>query len=291
MWEVLLWYVKALHDDALLQHWLRMSAVKFSNCAHGGERPKQTTLRCSHATYDHLAQPCPGNHVHKPYQVSRHANAWKFNTAAESEYPWLLCVRICQALQSHLKPTFTFNPIQKSTFGHHQTKNHKGLIPEYFKIVTTKPLDDNYKLLPPLFQGDATGEENSEDQPIKYGVFHSPEQFVKKALKLAHPFDQLYSVEDVTRRNLFDLLTGGFSHVAHKRLQFAKKLACWSKELAVEEARYFATLPEHVQKVLRGKKLLLYKKVLMEAGCPDLEPCEMMTGLDLVGTASKISFL
>ena len=41
MWDVFLWYVKALGDHTLLQHWLHMSAVQFSNCAHGGERPKQ----------------------------------------------------------------------------------------------------------------------------------------------------------------------------------------------------------------------------------------------------------
>ena len=105
-----------------------------------------------------------------------------------------------------------------------------------------------------------------------------------------HPFDEKFAVEDVTRANLFELLTKGRSHVANQRLAFAKKLAVWSKELAPEEARYFATLPGHAQKVLKGKRLLLFKKLLVESGCPDLNAGEIMAGLDLVGMASKSPF-
>ena len=35
---------------------------------------------------------------------------------------------------------------------------------------------------------------------------------------------------------------------------------------------------------------LLFKKVLHEAGCPDVEPFELIQGLDLVGTAKKSRF-
>ena len=36
MWNVLFVYVQRLNDKSLLQAWLNMSAVQFSNCAHGG---------------------------------------------------------------------------------------------------------------------------------------------------------------------------------------------------------------------------------------------------------------
>jgi hypothetical protein len=78
MWNVLFAYVQQLHDPSLLQAWVNMSAVQFSNCAHGGERPKQTTWRSTHDVYDHLAKPCPGDHVHKPYQVTKSFGAWTF---------------------------------------------------------------------------------------------------------------------------------------------------------------------------------------------------------------------
>lgn len=44
------------------------------------------------------------------------------------------------------------------------------------------------------------------------------------------------------------------------------------------------------QKVLKGKKLLLFQKLLAGSGCPDLGTSDVMTGLELVGTASKSPF-
>ena len=98
-----------------------------------------------------------------------------------------------------------------------------------------------------------TGEDSSgksAEQTTKYAIFHTPEQFLDKSATLQHPFDGLFAVEDIIRKNLFDMLTKGFSFVANQRLQFAKKVAGWSKELASEEARFFAMLPAHAQKVL-----------------------------------------
>ena len=42
--------------------------------------------------------------------------------------------------------------------------------------------------------------------------------------------------------------------------------------------------------MLRGKKLLLYQKLLEGSGCPDVEPFELMQGMELVGTASRSKF-
>ena len=268
-----------------------MFAVQFSNCAHGGERPKQTTWRSTHDVYNHLAKPCPGNHEHKPYQVTKSFGTWTFDTAAESEYPWLLCIRLCQALHAKFSKCFDLSPPKKPTVGHTQNKHQRTLIPEYRCITnqTPHPLDE-FKLLPPQSSGGNCGEESLEKEGSKYGIYHTPEQFIERAISLTHPFDDKFAVEDLTRSNLFELLTKGKSHVAAQRLDFAKKLARWSKELVTEEARYLATLPLHAQKVLKGKKLLLFRKLLAESGCPDLGPSDIMSGLDLVGTASKSPF-
>ena len=293
MWNVLSAYVQQLNDPSLLQAWVNMSAVQFSNCAHGGERPKQTTWRSTHDVYDHLAKPCPGDHVHKPYQVTKSFGAWTFDTAAESEYPWLLCTRLCQALHKKFAQCFNFSPPKKPVLGHSQNRHQKTLIPEYRCITRQQPQPpDEYKFLPPQSQGGHNGEEQREisGDDNKFGIYHTPSQFLERALTLVHPFDEKFAVEDVTRANLFELLTKGRSHVANQRLAFAKKLAVWSKELAAEEARYFATLPEHAQKVLKGKRLLLFKKLLVESGCPDLDAGDIMAGLDLVGTATKSPF-
>ena len=164
-----------------------MSEVQISNCAPGGERPKQTILCCSHTVFNHMALQCPGNHEHKPYHVSKQADRWKFDIASESEYPWLLCVRMCQALQQHLKARFRFDPIQRPPVGHAQSKRHRATVPESCAITNEKPQDDNYKVLPPTLRGDLIGEDSSEqkvEQTDKYGIFHTPEQFLEKAMTL-----------------------------------------------------------------------------------------------------------
>lgn len=107
---------------------------------------------------------------------------------------------------------------------------------------------------------------------------------------MEHPYDARFAVEDVTRRNLFELLTLGQSFVAQGRLEFARKLAKMSKELAAEEARFHASLPPHAQVVLKGKRILLFKRLLKEFGCPDLEAADLMLGTDLVGVPSKSPF-
>jgi hypothetical protein len=106
MWNVLVVYVQQFNDERFLQAWLNVFAVQFSNCAHGGERPKQTTWRCTHDVYNHLAKPCSGDHEHKPYQVTKSFGTWTFDTAATSEYPWLLCIRLCPALHAEIFPVF-----------------------------------------------------------------------------------------------------------------------------------------------------------------------------------------
>ena len=292
MWNVLFVYVQQLNDQRFRQAWTNMFAVQFSNCAHGGERPKQTTWRSTHDVYNHLAKPCPGDHEHKPYQVTKSFGTWTFDTAAESEYPWLLCIRLCQALHAKFSKCFDLSPPKKPTIGHTQNKHQRTLIPEYRCITNQTPHPrDEFKLLPPQSSGGNCGEESLEKEGSKYGIYHTPEQFIERAISLTHPFDDKFAVEDLTRSNLFELLTKGKSHVAVQRLDFAKKLARWSKELVTEEARYLATLPLHAQKVLKGKKLLLFRKLLAESGCPDLGPSDIMSGLDPSWNGIEVALL
>ena len=92
------------------------------------------------------------------------------------------------------------------------------------------------------------GEESQEKETsMAFTVHHTPEQRRKRATSL-------FAVEDLTRSNLCGLITKGKSHVTAQRLDFAKKLACWSTERVTEEARYITTLPQYAQKVLKGKK-------------------------------------
>jgi hypothetical protein len=134
---------------------------------------------------------------------------------------------------------FDLSPPKKPTLGHTQNIHQKTSIPEHRCITNQTPQPfDEFKVLPPQFTGVTTGRNTRKK---KYGIYHTPEQFRKKG----HFHDASVCRPGPT---LLELLTKGRSHVAAQRLDFAKKLACCSKELVTGEARYLATLPQHAQR-------------------------------------------
>ena len=133
-------------------------------------------------------------------------------------------------------------------------------------------------------------EQQGGNKEQAFGVYHTPKDFVRLAETLNHPFDDSFAIEDLTRQNIFELLTKGISHVANKRLGFARRIATLANELKHDEKRFQASLPPHAQEVLKGKRVLLFRYLLKEVGCPDMEVADLMLGLDLVGVASKSPF-
>ena len=291
MWLVLAHFVQVAQNRELQCAWDSMHDVEFSNCAHGGDRPKMTLFKVTTSCLNALAKPCPGDHEHKPYALSKQNGAWTFEAAAESEYPLLLCQRFVTLLKQALASNHHFHPEIPALGTHKQTRKHASLIPEYHHITRKPPVSGTFKQLPPLQTGEYNGEEEKEtDQETSFGIYHAPKQFIAKALMVKHPFDEKFAVDDITRVNVFELLTEGFRHVAKVRLEFARKVAQMSKELACEEARFHLSLPAHAQEVLKGKRLLLFKQLLKETGCPDPGAFELMQGVDLVGTADPSPF-
>ena len=292
MWGVLTHFANTLLPQNQAIVWHAMRNIECPNCAHGGERPKMTLFKCTHPCLQALHARCPGNHAHKPYALTRNHGGWQFDTAKESEYPPLLCKRIVNLVRECLKDRFDFH-VDRASSGRRQTKHSRALIPEYHHITKHPPAAHlSYKELPPLQRGDIFGEEDklngvANDESMQFGVYHTPSQFVKLAQMARHPCDHLFSVEDNTRDNLFDFLTKGPNYIAKQRIEFARRVAIMAKELQPEEDRFFCTLPMHAQSVLRGKRLLLFRELLKQCGCPDLEPANLILGTDLVGTPSK----
>ena len=282
MWGVLCHYVLAKKSVKLSKFWNDLVAVNFANCAHGGERDKKTKFLCNRDWLASMALPCPKNHVHKPFTLKKTAAGWRFDTAQEGEYPVLLCERYAKCLQRHSNisthPSAVPNRIPSNI---QQTKRHPQLIPEYHRVVfSDSPPKADHKLLLP-----ANGGENGAK--AKYGIYHTPEQFVKFAKTLVHPFDIEHRVPDVLRRNIHDVLSGGVQKLVDFRVKESKRLAQLKHELRYEEARLHAVLPAHAKIVLKGKSLVLLQHLLKEQQFPDLNICDLMKGVDLVGEATK----
>ena len=281
MWLVIEHYVHIRRNDSLKTFFQQMISVVFNHCAHGGLRPKKTKLLCTHRFVNSLQAECPGessDHVHLPYAIRFDGHRCNFDTAIESEYPELLCRRIAQCLKNAFGNKYAFKtPTNSALSGVKQTKKHTSLIPEFHHIAKSKPADKPCKLLNSPIPGGEDGES------CKFGVYHSPQQFIKLAERLSHPFDKQFVIPDILRLNIFNLLTKGIGFVADVRTKSANLINKFSQELRWEEARYHASLPHHAQKVLKGKNVLLFKKLLEDNGFEDISAVDMMTGVKLVG--------
>ena len=96
---------------------------------------------------------------------------------------------------------------------------------------------------------------------MTFGVLRSPERFLQDALQLTHPFDNPLIVLGQLRKYL--------------------RLAV---ELSSDEARLHEGLRPDLEPVLQGKRLLLFKAMMEDAGVADpLLFQHMVDGFPLVG--------
>ena len=91
-WETSFW-------KAVLQV-LQPIYVTFHNCMWGGQRPKSTTLATDIVKLLDLACECDRQHLHLPWGRTPQG----FATAAEVEYPLLLCNEWARLVREHLLP-------------------------------------------------------------------------------------------------------------------------------------------------------------------------------------------
>ncbi|CAE7319659.1 unnamed protein product, partial [Symbiodinium microadriaticum] len=78
--------------------------------------------------------------------------------------------------------------------------------------------------------------------------------------------------------------------LSKRRLKFVAKWTARAKELEAREAELQQSLPEHVRKILKGKRLLLWKEMIDEYDLPDKGLIDdMMAGFPLCGWLPKSS--
>ena len=116
------------------------------------------------------------------------------------------------------------------------------------------------------------------------GQFHSVEQFLHKAKQLQHPLDTINPVPDSVQEAIFNILTKGPAVIAKDRVAAIKHAMDLDKKLNDQEKLIHARMPPYMQKVMQGKKILLFKELLVETGYDDLEVCDFLEhGVQLFG--------
>ena len=293
-------------------------------CAYGGHRPKWTALLHNHSGFQVICKTCPGEskqHVHKPwgYDVDKQ----QFSTKEEAAYPVglaydIACVFANEAVKRGWLPPLnqlaegpTLQHLRAVTAVQPRASKLPPLVPE-FKVIHHKkrPLDESDPCLPgsslqAMWQGipagakylkktplRSIGEESAGATPHKnmaFGIYHDPGEFVEEAVKAGHPaqWNSVLSqaLEEALERNL--TLTP--KQLCQARLQTLADWSSLAKDLQQDENKLHATMPEHAQSILQGKRILLWKKLLERYGYDDLEVVdEMLTGVDLLSPVGQI---
>ena len=273
LWAVLAHYVRLTKDEPFISWYCHLFVIDFDVCMHGGSRDKRTRFLTSAQELCHLALDCDKSHKHQSWSARKLESIWTFDTKTEAEYPLLLCQRYAAALCSHPVPATHSKPLLR------QSRRQPPLVPEYKCFLKHAPDSADFRQLDLGLGKSGSGS--------TFAVYHSKQEFVDKAISAGHPFLEARPIDDMLKRNAFFILTEGLSSVAKFRISSIQKLSQMKQELANEERRYQATLPLHVQQVLKGKSVLLWKKLLDDTGFPDKGVKDLIEGVALVGKPSK----
>ena len=326
LWAVLVWIARE-HSAEAAKALNNLQMVLFHACCHGSTRRKHTGWLSTPGVFSKLQATCNNDHPHEPWGVRWRAGSWVFDTSSEAHYPRLLGQRATECLLQHfaakgyqLTKPLRLHDKSVAVQGR-QTKKHRPLVPEYYKIIQ-RPVDRQppagCKPLPPHFNGGVNREEDdiTDDvgdfaaefdvagdnvakgstvldsdakgdclaDVVKYGVYHTPKQFLSRAHQVQHPMDSTDHLESVTKSAL-DFIFQYPTHVVKlerkKNLLQAKLM---SVQLAGAERELHQALPPSLAKVLEGKQLLLWKGLLEKYGYDDMGVVPFMfEGVKLVG--------
>lgn len=125
--------------------------------------------------------------------------------------------------------------------------------------------------------------EKSNDD-ILVGTWRTPDQFVNKAQQVTHPMDEC-ALEEITKDAIRFVSKLDPRLVSVERRKNFLKARIMAKQLEEQEIDLHRNLPESVEKVVGGKRILLWKRLLEQNGYDDMGVVKFMTeGMPLVGS-------
>ena len=104
----------------------------------------------------------------------------------------------------------------------------------------------------------------SPSDKIPVGIYATPKEFVQHARSLQHPMAGPSVVSDSFKRALFANFTKAPSEVANIRASFLEHVTALSERLRTDEEALHRSFPLELQRVLKGKRLLLFRSLLEE---------------------------
>ncbi|CAE7811948.1 unnamed protein product [Symbiodinium sp. CCMP2592] len=131
---------------------------------------------------------------------------------------------------------------------------------------------------------------NGSDLPqgsVKVGWYLSMQDHVAKALTLKHPVDTAVALDqDQLDAISFCMKNTEKEVVDHRKLQLMK-IKILAKKFEADEARLHSSFDPWFEKVVAGKRLLLWKHLLEQNGFDDMQVCDfMMSGVPIAGQSA-----
>ena len=283
------------HFVALMQEAPDLQEVSFHHCRYGSSRRKLTKLLHNIPKFATLEAFCLGDHDHEPWGQNPDGG-WR--TAEETAYPWDLCRALAAKLITQLSddgvactpPVFALQEANLQTMrATTDIQPRKNLPPMVSEFVQIRPHPANQplpaqarKLSTPISGG--TSASAADQQSITIGIHRNPEEFVRDAAVVGHPTRIHSMFPDEITGVVHKYISLGPSNIALHRTEEIKRWISLSEDLRQAEAEFRSNMSPRRQKILEGKKLVLFKTLLLESEHSDLNLVnDLATGFDLTG--------
>ena len=110
---------------------------------------------------------------------------------------------------------------------------------------------------------------------------------MKQSIKVI-PLISLQNIPAEIRDVVHGILAGDIGERFAVRAAFMKKWLKRSLELKDDEQKLHEGMPPYLQKILKGKRLLLWKEILLDLGYPDAQVVDdVISGFSLTGTSPE----
>ena len=117
-----------------------------------------------------------------------------------------------------------------------------------------------------------------------WGVYHDPLEFVQKAVEAGHPQNLHSCLPEVLRQAVIVNANSTEVQRARSRTELMKRWRRLAIDLEPEERKLKASMPSHLQGILKDKKIKLWESLLRDANYPDMRVVdELIQGTKLTG--------
>ena len=156
-------------------------------------------------------------------------------------------------------------------------------IPQHSRFFSSAPL-----VTAPVKGGgfECRPSENSANDRIvqKWGVYHTPEEFVRKAAQAGHPLSLETCLPEFSKHALQSHKNQSSIARIKKRTVFMREWVKRADSLRAQEHELKSRLDFHAKHILSNKKILLWKSLLEVYKYPDMGAVsELLEGTKLIG--------